>query len=168
VRPFPFSLDNDSKESIKENMLMVCVAGGGFYLYCLIRRGRRDEEEPEAEGARERSKVLVTERFENQLCFCMSRIPVLTVHNVHHNNTTSPSPDRAASPLGRPPPPQHASMSSLSISALSGGHSETRKKQSKRDEVRFFFAGADSQHSVLRQRSPATFLPFTDGSRVSE
>ncbi|KAF8922305.1 CBS-domain-containing protein [Mucidula mucida] len=68
----------------------------------------------------------------------MSRIPVPS-HSPQQRNLGPSSPvpfpnsDRASSPL--PSRPSHSTSGSASMSSLSGFQSETRKKQSKRDEA---------------------------------
>lgn len=78
----------------------------------------------------------------------MSRIPVPTNSYSRTSNRGSPSPipfpERANTPPNRPP------LSASSMSTLSGSMAETRKKQTKRDEVR-----------VLRTLSPTIPNPPT-------
>lgn len=89
-----------------------------------------------------------------------SRIPV-PVHQRSSSpspapRSTAPLPDRAPSPS----PHQRYQASSTTMSAVSGNIAETRRKQSKRDEVRehvavFNFSGQRS-NQVIRE----TFIGY--------
>lgn len=71
----------------------------------------------------------------------MSRIPVPS--HPSHNRAPSPIPfpERAASPLPVNPSPLRSSTTSMSsVSFNASSVSDTRRKQSKRDEVRFYYS----------------------------
>lgn len=91
----------------------------------------------------------------------MSRIPVPSHSNKHRDSAGAralspiPFPERAASPL---PPARPSALPTSPMSSLSGSVAETRKKQSKRDEVSSFSPSLSSTRVCWRDRARVKYI----------
>ena len=90
----------------------------------------------------------------------MSRIPVPS-HTASYtrsgaserSNSPLPFPERATSPTS-PTHPRFTRQSTATMSTLSGSPADTRKKQSRRDEVRVRLRHLPPVLSLVRVRTP--------------